>query len=388
MIESKNTWCVYLHTNKINNKKYVGITSRNPLVRWQNGNGYTSNKHFSNSIKKYGWENGFIHEILYTNLSEEKACEIEKTLITKYQSYDMKYGYNQDMGGHTAGQHSQETKAKISLNQQKVVFQYDRYTGNFINAFDSTLEAEKYLNIPNSNISSVCVKKNKTSHDFIFRYEKDGYIRGERLSLEELKIANSNISETLVGKYLPDGETLIKKYSKIKDAIEVENINKSCFYKILDSGVIYNGYIWKRIKNTYAEKFLTLYEKKRNTLKKILQYSKEGNFIQSYENIKEAQIQTGVKAKYIIESINGRHILAGNYIWREVSDGYIPNTIQTPNDKRIKKEIIQLSLQGEFIQKFESITQAANYFNISPSAISRCLRAKSSSCHNFHWKYA
>ena len=250
------------------------------------------------------------------------------------------------------------------------------------------MEAEKYLNIPNSNISSVCVKKNKTSHDFIFRYEKDGYIRGERLSLEELKIANSNISETLVGKYLPDGETLIKKYSKIKDAIEVENINKSCFYKILDSGVIYNGYIWKRIKNTYAEKFLTLYEKKRNTLKKILQYSKEGNFIQSYENIKEAQIQTGVKAKYIIESINGRHILAGNYIWREVSDGYIPNTIQTPNDKRIKKEIIQLSLQGEFIQKFESITQAANYFNISPSAISRCLRAKSSSCHNFHWKYA
>nr|DAQ99648.1 MAG TPA: intron associated endonuclease [Caudoviricetes sp.] len=388
MTESKYTWCVYLHTNKINNKKYVGITSRNPLVRWQNGNGYSSNKHFYNSIKKYGWENGFTHEVLYTNLSEEKACEIEKELITKYQSYNMKYGYNQDMGGHTTGQHSQNTKTKISLIQQKIVFQYDRYTGNFINVFNSTLEAEKHLNIPNSNISSVCTKKVKTTHDFIFRYEKDGYIKGENLSLEELKIANSNMSETLVGKYLPDGKTLIKKYLKIKDAIEVEKISKSRFYKILDSGVIYNGYIWKRIKNTYAEKFLTLYEKKRNTLKRILQYSKEGKLIQSYENIKEAQTQTRIKAKYILESINGRHILAGNYIWREVSDGYTPNIIQIPNDKRTKKEIIQLSLQDEFIQKFESITQAAKCFNISPSAISRCLRGKSSSCHNFHWKYA
>ena len=84
MTNDKYIWCVYLHTNKINNKKYVGITSRNPLVRWNNGNGYTSNKHFFNSIKKYGWKNGFEHEILYVNLSEEQAEKIEKELISKF----------------------------------------------------------------------------------------------------------------------------------------------------------------------------------------------------------------------------------------------------------------------------------------------------------------
>lgn len=389
MTNNKYIWCVYLHTNKINNKKYVGITSRNPLVRWNNGNGYTSNKHFFNSIKKYGWKNGFEHEILYVNLSEEQAEKIEKELISKYHSYDMKYGYNQDMGGHTSEQHSQKTKDKISEIQKKKVFQYDRYTGNFIKSFKSTLDAEKELGIPNSNISSVCVKKTKTSHDFVFRYEENGYVEGEKLPLKELKIVNSNKSTTLVGKYALDGKTLIKEYSMIKDAYEEENINKSTFYKILDSNEEYEGYIWKRIKNEYADEFLTLYEKKRNTLKKILQYSVDGIFIQSYESMAEAEQNSGVKSKYILQSIRGQQVLAGNFIWKKTDDGFVPDFIDVPKDNRVnRKKIFQLSLNDEYIQTFNSISEAARYFQVSPSAISQCLRGKSSSCNNYHWKFA
>lgn len=389
MTENKNTWCVYLHTNKINDKKYVGITSRDPLVRWQNGNGYVSNKHFFNSIKKYGWNNGFTHEILYTKLSEAEAGKIEKGLISKYHSYDMKYGYNQDMGGHTIGQHSQKTREKISEIQKKKVFQYNRYTGDFIKSFESTLEAEKELRIPNSNISSVCIKKTKTSHDFVFRYESDGYIDGENLPLKEVKIVNSNKSTTLVGKYTSDGKTLIKKYLRIKDAYEEEHINKSFFYKILDSNIEYNGYIWKRLKDEYADEFLTLYKKKRNTLKKILQYSADGSFIQSYESIDEAERNTGIRSKYILQSIRKQHILAGKFIWRESDDGFISDFIKIPKDNRTnRRKILQLSLSNEYIQTFDSISEAAKHFEISPSSISRCLTGKSSSCNDFHWKYA
>lgn len=186
-----------------------------------------------------------------------------------------------------------------------------------------------------------------------------------------------------------DGTTLIKEYPRIKDAYENEGIDKKIFYKILDSNIEYNGCIWKRIKNTYADKFLTLYKKKRKTLKKILQYSSNGDFIESYESIDLAEKKTNIKSKYILQSIKGKHVLAGNFIWRESVDGFILPSIEIPNDNRInRKKIIQLSLDDEYIQTFNSISEAAKHFQISPSSISRCLRGKSSSCNNFHWKYA
>lgn len=97
---SENNYCVYMHTNKINGKKYVGITCRKPEVRWNGGNGYYRNKHFYSAIKKYGWDN-FEHEIIADCLTSEIACKMEKDLIAKYKSNQSEFGYNICDGGQT-----------------------------------------------------------------------------------------------------------------------------------------------------------------------------------------------------------------------------------------------------------------------------------------------
>ena len=90
-------YCVYIHETP-NGKKYVGITCRKPEYRWNYGKGYEKNVHFSNAIKKYGWEN-ITHTIFASGISKEDACDLEKKLIAEFDTTDQSKGYNQSIGG-------------------------------------------------------------------------------------------------------------------------------------------------------------------------------------------------------------------------------------------------------------------------------------------------
>lgn len=122
-------YTVYIHINKTNDKKYVGITKNHVNRRWRNGRGYKDCTHFGRAIKKYGWD-GFEHIVLVENLAQEDACKLEIILIAKYQSVNPKFGYNSTFGGESnvrrpeiskkigqanKGKHlSKETRQKIS----------------------------------------------------------------------------------------------------------------------------------------------------------------------------------------------------------------------------------------------------------------------------------
>ncbi len=114
----ENNYCVYIHINKINNKKYVGITKMSPTKRWgKNGSGYTrSHKSiFGRAIEKYGWEN-FNHEIFASNLSKERACTLETILIETLRTRDKRFGYNVQLGGQLGNAgvvFSEESKTKM-----------------------------------------------------------------------------------------------------------------------------------------------------------------------------------------------------------------------------------------------------------------------------------
>lgn len=94
---TEKTYCVYKHIAP-DERVYIGITSNNPVKRWQGGTGYKGNTYFTRAIKKYGWDN-FQHIIIAEGLDEQSAKEMEIKLIAECKSNIRKYGFNISSGG-------------------------------------------------------------------------------------------------------------------------------------------------------------------------------------------------------------------------------------------------------------------------------------------------
>ena len=102
MNTNNKKFCVYEHLFP-NGKRYIGITSKNPKARWENGSGYDKDHQpvMYNAIQKYGWDN-IQHNILYDNLTEQEAKQKEKELIQYYHTFIRDpncMGYNMTLGG-------------------------------------------------------------------------------------------------------------------------------------------------------------------------------------------------------------------------------------------------------------------------------------------------
>lgn len=87
-------YCVYKHTFP-NGKVYIGITSKNPEKRWNNGIGYSDNKEMFETILRYGWDN-ITHEVLASGLNYDNAATIERELIINYEQNEIGKTYNKD----------------------------------------------------------------------------------------------------------------------------------------------------------------------------------------------------------------------------------------------------------------------------------------------------
>ena len=215
-----NNYIVYMHVNRLNGKKYIGITSMRPNARWHNGHGYKKQKRFWSSIVCYGWEN-FDHLVLFDGLSKEEAEAKEEELIKKYKTNDLKHGYNIENGGIThklseeqkdhlrdinlGKRHSEETKRKMSESHKgqstawltgrkaseetkrkmsegrkgsknsraRQVQQYD-LSGNLIAVHECMQDAVKLLGVnKSSHISQCCSGQRKTAYGYMWSYGKE-----------------------------------------------------------------------------------------------------------------------------------------------------------------------------------------------------------------------
>ncbi len=111
--ENYNFSCIYLWTNLINNKHYVGQT-QNFFQRMKQYNKTHGNKYLKNAIDKYGIDNFEITIIEKVEIS--KLDEREQYWMDYYQSYDLNKGYNIcQFASTTRGyKHTDETKQELS----------------------------------------------------------------------------------------------------------------------------------------------------------------------------------------------------------------------------------------------------------------------------------
>ena len=116
--------------------------------------------------------------------------------------------------------------------------------------------------------------------------------------------------------------------------------------------------------------------------KKVFQYNFDLQLINTYNGVREASRQTGIHSSSIGECC--RHILqqAGGYIFRYEND---PPTIKP---KLHKKAVIQLTLNNEPIQQFESIKQASIQTHTDRTSISEVCKGKRKTANGYRWRFA
>lgn len=142
---------IYKITNTINNKVYIGQTTRTFNIRYHNNIKKYANIYLKRSIEKYGINNFLIEEEFDVAYSKEELNEKEKKYIEVFKSNDYNYGYNLKSGGDNVGKIKGKYKADILLRQGVPIF-----CKTTCEIFLSIKDASDKYNIGTHSISNQC----------------------------------------------------------------------------------------------------------------------------------------------------------------------------------------------------------------------------------------
>lgn len=272
-------YCVYIHTNIINNKKYIGMTGQRPESRWgNNGYKYKESPYFYNAIQKYGWDN-FKHEIIMDNLTRQEACDLEKELIKKLNTMDEANGYNLKEGGDCA-KLSDRAKKKLSESRKGIVF-----SNEHLKNLTEALRNRDYS--PSAKIRKEISDRFSIS---VSQYSKDG--------------------------------AFIKTWTSMIDAenelgICYQHISQCCRCVVKSAG----GFIWRYANEPLTKEYVAwCNEKEYPRKRKVVQCDKNGKCIKIWEYISMAANELNIIEQHISACCRGKRKTAGGFIWKYVDE--------------------------------------------------------------------
>lgn len=287
---------IYIIKNTVNEKVYIGQTSRSINDRWQ------QHKHAAlrgdqqgiilyNAIRKYGIEKFYISQIEECDLQDIDKREI---YWIKYYNSQTPNGYNVRAGGEDPG--------------RKEVYKIDN-NGNILESYGSAASAAEKNNIDLSLLTKVCRRESQHNSCGGFKwcyasnYDKD--------YLQQITIKSKNESIFQVNSL--SGE-VIKEWSSVTQAAKELNIQQSDISHCLSGRYkTAGGFQWYK-KNTLQN--FKPYKKERD----IIQYNKDGKIIKIWSSAKEAAKFLNKNACCIRAAARGERKTAYGYIWRYKED--------------------------------------------------------------------
>lgn len=398
---------VYVHTNKTNKKRYVGITSQANLKRRsKNGKAYKGCPYFYRAIEKYGWDN-FDHEVLVSNLTETEAKEMERFYIELFRTTNLMFGYNIDSGGGMPIRMSPEGRQSMiaaisgaNAPRARPVVVFDG-NGNKINEFGCIVDAERFYN--QKSLWGHINSRRGTRGGMMFRFKDDvGDI--EKLPEDQIykkfeqRLVRDENSWHSTPVTIFDAKTgeRVADFSCIKHAKEAIGGDPS--KNLCGLSKTTNGYICRYsidvigVDKLPAEELPT----KKPNGKEIRQFDYMGNLIGVYPSAREAERQTGVSFKTISLCANHKTQSAGGFVWRLATDKtpfVVPKTAQeTRREKGYASAtpVDQIDLlTGNIVATYSSIGEAARATGTYKTSIKKIIDkvGNNRSAAGFGWQY-
>lgn len=346
-------YVIYLITNLINNKKYVGQTQQGREERrWREHSVFyvDDNKILHNAIKKYGAEN-FNFTVIETDIPEELIDKQERYYIKYYNTFYLNgQGYNMTEGGQgTHGYtHTEDTKQRIKASnltawQRIKEEEPERYAQLCLNrslankgkpkSEETKQKMSAYWQARNAGkpikIKSV---KNKLYKEGNPRTGENNPFFGKHFSEKSKELLREAKAQKLspINAYDLQTGRLWKTFRFATEAAQELNLQASANTRILlvckeRKGHAY-GYIWRyKIDFDLAELPLEILQQENKTprAKAVLQYDLENNFIAEFSSAAEAsralqpdKAKQRTFAKGITDNCLGHKKTAHKFIWK------------------------------------------------------------------------
>lgn len=356
-------YIVYITTNKINNKIYIGVhKTETPYVfdgylgcgAWINTpSSYNKGKvPLHRALLKYGTQS-FVRKTIKVFETEKEALDFEAFVVNE-EFIKRSDTYNAVIGG------------GMPPLLTKEIYQFN-INGNLIKKWDSEADILKYYDCKVQLSDIINKKRNfagsfwsfnnsinpneykiECKYGFIDQYNKEGVLlntfKNTTLAAQKLDIDRQAITRAVFKK------TLCAGYYFVKSGVDIAEVLSSKYKPMLGKNNVYR-------------------------------YLKDGTFDTKFSSVRQAEQNTPSIGVNALRSAIINCTLKGGYYWAyEESDNYF--NLINPGEKRVVK-IAQYTKEGELVKIWNSAKECKKEF---PYALQVC-QGKTKSTKNYVFKY-